>query len=102
MATDRTEAVYDEEMAPLVQRLIEIAKRERIPLLVSAAMVMPDGTAGGCLTALGFDDADPRLKGMQNRHGLSVGVMRGHSGFDTASGLVITRHHREEEPDDDR
>lgn len=90
----QTEQVYDEEMAPLVAQLIEIAKRESIPLFVSAGMVMEDGSKGGCTTNIPSDD----FPGYTNRLTLCTGIVRGHSGFDTASAMMITRHHPTEDP----
>lgn len=92
MGKHRTEAAYDDEMFSLVARLIEIARREGVPLMVSAGMLDPEGEPMGC-TTLVVDGADPELAGYSNRLKLAVGVVRGHSGFDTAAGLMITRHH---------
>jgi len=89
----RTEQVYDDEMAPLVTRLIEIAKREGMPMILSVGMIMGDETAGTCTTMLCGYSADPRLKGVSNRCGLASGIMRAHNGMDTAAGLMISRHH---------
>ena len=92
-----TERVYDEQMAPLVSRLIDIAKANGIPLLVSVGMVMRDGGPGCWVTNIGRDamatQMDPRLEGAYNRFGLCTAIVRGHSGFDTAAGLIISRHH---------
>ncbi len=87
----RTEQVYDDEMAPLIARLIDIAKREGIPLFVTAGMLDDDGDTMGCTTCI--PDETGLLAGFSNRIGLCVGIMRGHEGFDTAAGMVITRHH---------
>ena len=89
-----TERVYDEQMAPLVTQLINIAKASNIPLFLSAGMILRDGTAGCCTTLIGPDlPVDPLLKGVSNRLLLCSGIVRGHRGFDTAAGLVISRHH---------
>ncbi len=70
----QTERAYDDEMAPLITQLIEVAKREGIPLFVSAGMLDAEGEQMGCTTLIPSD---------------------GHSGFDTASALTITRHRKE-------
>lgn len=99
-----TEEVYDNEMAPLVSQLIAIARRANIPLVVSAGMLcrVDDNGHGDedsalspttCTTKITPDYVDPMLKGMVNRHNLAVGVVRGHSGFDHAAALVISRYH---------
>lgn len=89
----RTEQVHDEEMAPLVAQLIEIAKREGIPLLVSAGMLADDGEEMLCTTIIADAKDDCIAPGARNRFGLCVGIVRGHGGFNTASALAITRHH---------
>lgn len=38
--THRTEAVFDEEMAPIIEQLFTIAEREGIPLFVGAAIFL--------------------------------------------------------------
>jgi hypothetical protein len=92
----RTEQVYDDEMSPLVTQLIAIARREGIPLLVSAGMLDPDGDGLMCNTLICHGRGHPGfMGGIENRLGLALGVIQGHSGFDTASALVITRHHND-------
>jgi hypothetical protein len=91
----RTEQVYDDEMSPLVAQLIDIAKREGIPLFVSAALFNPDGSRLSCETKI--PGSLPENKGMNNRHALAMNLVRSHDGMDTAAGLMITRHHAEEE-----
>ena len=54
-----TEAVYDDEMFPLVAQLIEIATREGIPLLVSAGMIVD--VDGEYVCARDPDDAEDPL-----------------------------------------
>lgn len=107
MTKHRTEQVYDDEMSPLVAQLIAIANRENIPLFVSAGMVCEadgDGEpfdtplATTCTTNVGQDGCDPRLEGMVNRHSLAFGVIRGHAGFDTACGLMISRYPKGKDP----
>lgn len=96
MSKHRTEQVYDDEMAPLVARLIEISKREGIPLLVNAGMLDANGEPLQCITLLGRGpEGDDRLAGIDNRHGLCDGILRGDERFDRAAGLVITRFHSE-------
>ena len=97
MAKHRTEQVYDDEMAPLVTKLIEIAEREGMPLFVTAGMVNEDGGAMACTTAI--PDETGLLPGIGNRIGLCTEIVRGHVGFDTAAGMVITRHHTPQEQD---
>ena len=96
----KTEQVYDAEMAPLISQLIEIAKREHLPLLINVGMVLTtdDGepNPGGCFTLIEGSDY-PELAGMRNRHGLCRGIIHGHDGFDTASAMRITRHHDDAE-----
>lgn len=101
MSKHRTEQVYDDEMSPLVAQLIAIAKREGIPLLVSAGMLcVADGDgedfdepiATTCDTLVYTDDARALLPGIVNRYSLAKGVVRGHKGFDTACGLMISRY----------
>jgi hypothetical protein len=92
----RTERVYDEEMAPLVSRLVEIAERENMPLFVSAAMTFPNGEVGMCTTALvDLKGENNEYAGAANRVSVCAGLMRGHEGLDRAAGLVISRYHEE-------
>lgn len=88
----RTEQVHDEEMAPLVAQLIEIAKREGIPLLVSAGMLDSDGDPLLCDTMIAESVEDCIAPGIRNRHRLCIEILRGHGGFDTACRLMITGH----------
>lgn len=91
-----TEQIYDAEMAPLVAKLIEISKREKIPLLVSAGLLLDGEDPGGCCTLLVYgnkEGQDRRLLGQENRLNLALGVIRGHNGFDRAAGLMISRFH---------
>jgi hypothetical protein len=69
MSKHRTEQVYDDEMAPLVARLIEIAKREKIPFYVLAGMLDEDGGPMGCTTSLVWGDEQPEvdLLGLEER-----------------------------------
>ena len=85
-----TEAAYDDHMAPLVARLIEVAKRAGVALFVTAGMLDESGGEIGCTTRI---DGSARLAGYNNRIGLMAGIARGHNGFDTAAGLMITKHH---------
>lgn len=105
MTKHRTEQVYDDEMSPLVAQLIAIAKREKIPLLVSAGMILRQDDHGNvheqdhkgtCDTLLlhGSEDAQhPELLKVENRYGLAYEVIRGHEGFDTARSMAITSHY---------
>lgn len=87
-----TEAVYDEQMAPLVDKLIEIAREHGIPMLFHAGMIMDDGGAGGCITLVpGEEHAD--LDGINNRHKLCAEICRGDARFDRAKALMITKFH---------
>lgn len=100
MEKHETERVYDDEMSPLVARLIEIAKANNIPLFLSAGMLcVVDGELDPttCASMIPMDDAgDKRLDGLVNRHRLCLEIVRGHSGFDTACAMAITRHHKRE------
>lgn len=93
----RTETVYDDEMNPLVAKLIEIAKREGIPLFISAGMIDANGGPMTCDTCIqeSLADTPPVLRGIRNRQGLALNLMRGHAGLDRAAGLVISRYHPE-------
>lgn len=97
MSDDRheTERVYDEEMGPLVAQLIAISKRAGVPLFVNAGMVDPEGLPRVCVTYVRA--GDEWASGIDNRHSLCSGVVKGHSGMDTAAGLMITRHHPQTE-----
>ena len=91
----KTEQVYDDEIAPLMVQIIKICKRDGIPMMASFGMKDENGEAIGCSTLLaGSPEADDGLNGYRNRFGLGIGIARGHSGFDTAAGLMITRHHK--------
>lgn len=100
----RTEQVYDDEMAPLVSEIIQIATRERVPLLLSVGMLNPEGGPAGCTSLIlhGPELGLPELRGMENRFGLANGVIRGHGGFDTAAGMMITRYHPPEGETDEQ
>lgn len=86
---DQREHVYDTEMAPLVDRLIEIAKREGIPLFLCAGMVGQTGPVIACTIVGGRS-----LPTVDHRFRLAMGVVRGHDGFERAEGLVISRMSR--------
>lgn len=94
MEKHRTEIVYDELMAPLVTQLIEIAKEHKVPLFVTAGMVLLDGKPGVCTTLVAKDveASDPRLGGLVNRLRICAGVMQGGPSFDTAERLAVTGH----------
>ena len=99
MDRHRTEQVYDDEMSPLIVQLIEISKREGIPLLIHTAMFLPDGDSGefivgGCVTRVpGTGSCAPEFHGMVNRHGLCSQIVQGDERFDRAAGMVISRFH---------
>jgi hypothetical protein len=104
MTDDRhpTERAYDDEMSPLVAQLIALAKRHKIPLLVSAGMRRPDGGQMTCDTLIIHGRKDPdSIPGIENRLNLAHAVVRGHAGFDNAAGLMISRFH-EDAPEDKR
>lgn len=95
---DRREEVYDSEISPLVWRIIEIAKREQIPMIMSFGMRDESGTPMTSDTALQFGTkGNDFLSAIENRYALAMGVVRGHPGFDTAKSLRIVSHH---EPSD--
>lgn len=98
MSKHETEEIYDTQMAPLVAELIGIAKANDIPLVLSAGMIDPDGEVIGCTTVI--PSKRPELAGPVNRHQLATKIFRGHSGFDTACGMVITRHHDNDIPNE--
>lgn len=89
-----TEQAYDEEMAPLVAKLIAIAKERGIPLLVSAGMLDEDGEHMGCTTLIPEANG---FRGFTNRMQLCSGILRGDTRFDTASSMQITRYHTDRE-----
>lgn len=94
MAKHRTEQVYDDEIAPLVSQIVAICKREEIPILISAGMFNEEGVPMTCDSKLRHGIASKvQLPGVDNRYSLAFEIIRGHAGFDTASGLAITRHH---------
>jgi len=102
MDKHRTEAVYDDEISPLVTQIIEICKREQLPCLISVGMILradhhgntyTEDHKGTCDTLLAFgpdNGQHPELLKVENRHGLAFEVVRGHEGFDTAKRLMIT------------
>ncbi len=62
--TDRTwdkEAVYDSEISPLMKRIIEICKREQIPLAASFQFSQGPEGPGHCTTIITSErhDAEP-------------------------------------------
>lgn len=91
MAKHTTEQVYDEQMAPLVRRLIEIANANKIPLFLSAGMIMPDGRPGCSTTLVGTEGCDPKLSGAVNRYGFCASLVRGPASLDTANRIVWFR-----------
>lgn len=90
MAKHASERIYDEQMAPLVERLIEVAKANKIPLFLSAGMVLSDGQPGCCtiLVIDGVEEVEPRLGGAANRFKLCTTLVRGPSSLDTATRLI--------------
>lgn len=96
-----TERAYDEEFSPLVAQLIELAKKHKIPLLVSAGMRRPDGAQMTCDTLILHGRYDPDcIPGVENRLALANAVVRGHRGFDHASALQISRFHEDATEDE--
>jgi hypothetical protein len=89
-----TEQIYDEQMAGLVAQLIAIAKANDLPMLLSVGMVLESGP-GACTTSI--PSGRKKLKGIRNRFGLSLKIIRGDERFDRASGLMITRCHEASE-----
>lgn len=98
IAAAAPEEVYDEEIAPLMAKILEICKRENMPMFASFAVKGEDGSVLGCSLLLA-EEHDDGLNGYRNRLGLCLGIVRGHDGFDTAAGLMITRHRKPVDPD---
>lgn len=84
-----TEAIYDEHFAPLVVRLIELAKEHNMALLVDVG-IMFEGEQGACSTKI--PSTRPEMKGRVRRHDLMLGISQGHEGFDRATGIVISKY----------
>lgn len=97
--SDVREQVYDDQINPLVAHILAICKEHQIPILISAGMVNDDGEPLMCSSILchGKESAN-QLRGIENRYSLALGIIQGHSGFDTAAGLMITRNHPEDTP----
>lgn len=92
MEKPRTERVYDEEMLPLIERLAEIAMREKMPLLCSVGIVLEkDGAL--CLgtgTTFRVESASSEFVGIVNRFALSLEILTSKkSELDTASEIEI-------------
>jgi hypothetical protein len=86
-----TERVYDEQIAPLVAQIIDIAKEHGIPFFCTAGMIMRDGSAGGCTTKVGTP-TDARLHGVVNQHGWCQTIAR-NGRWQTAARAMVTSYH---------
>lgn len=53
------EAIYDAEISPLMQQILEICKREKIAMLASFAVPSPDDESLVCTSATLGDDHEP-------------------------------------------
>lgn len=101
-----TEKLYDEEISPLVKKILEIVKRENLPFLLSVGFIGPDGTGSTCTSAYVPSRTElnglglKALWGKANRIQMCYNIIYGHSGWDTASSVWITAHHpTDPEPD---
>jgi len=65
MAFDK-EAIYDDEIHPLMAKIIEICLRERIPMAATFA-IKDDGEDGPllCSTVIDGEDVDPETPGLE-------------------------------------
>ena len=72
-----TERVYDDEISPLVLKIIEIVQREGLPLLISVGMVGPNGGVMTCDTwSRTPEDDSGRFAGLETRYDLAAGIIR--------------------------
>lgn len=77
MFKHRSEQVYDDEISPLVSQIIAIARRERMPLLISAGMRDEHGGEMTCDTALIWGDGgDAGLVDVEARHRVAFEMVR--------------------------
>lgn len=84
-----TEVVHDAEISPLVQQIVDIARREGLPLLISIGMISPKGGTITCDTVLAHDK-EPRFRGIENRHVLAFTLIRANDPrLDGVSGVSI-------------
>ena len=60
-----TEAIYDEQIAPLMERVIRICQAHAIPVAASFDLVTADGEAIGCATVLPGEDASAEMLALQ-------------------------------------
>jgi len=62
----RREDVYDNEIAPLMTKIIEVAKRAKIPMFATFQYTEPDEEAGFCTTSIPFtNETDEALLRLQ-------------------------------------
>lgn len=79
--THRTEAVFDEEMAPIIEQLFKIAEREGIPLLVGAAIFLTkaagDPASGVAIRYIVPLSAEPMLQRVDAQFHVCERVLQG-------------------------
>lgn len=67
MAETEKEAIYDEQISPLMQEIIRICKEHKIAMLAEFALGYPEGQESQlkCTTILLEDEFDPTPEQMQ-------------------------------------
>lgn len=73
-----TEEVYDNEMAPLIAKLIEIAERDNIPLFIDAGMFDENGVVLSCTTRIFPNNTGLEL--IVKRHSICLAAVFGRLG----------------------
>lgn len=85
------EKVYDEEISPLMQQIIEICRREKMPMFATFCFrhdpEHPDGEFGMCTTNMLFDRAP---ESMYRLHGTALSAPR----F-SAFAITVASDHKE-------
>ena len=63
------ESVYDNEINPLMAKIIEICKREKMPIVCSIQYEDSDENGAGiCTTVITEDTASPKMKRLGDAH----------------------------------
>lgn len=81
------EEIYDEHIAPLMEQIIAICAKHKLPI----AATFEYATDDFCTTTMGFDRASERMQGIiekmkpRQHHTLAVTEATGHSGHTTIS-----------------
>jgi hypothetical protein len=83
-----TERIYDEEMSPLIDRLLRIAADNNIPLFLDVGMII-GGIPGASTSRIQGDAPRMELLGRLQRHELCRTIAMGDSRFDRAHGLAM-------------